>query len=108
MEDFQLEKISETKTKKLKKLQVLERFSRRKLLKMILQLLFQSGLGIPVSRMLEEEAKKLSRMEEELKKQVVGQDEAVKRLLRQSNVHEQVLMIHSDRLVHLFSLDQLV
>ena len=33
--------------------------------------------GVPVSRMLEEEAKKLARMEEELKKQVVGQDEAV-------------------------------
>lgn len=34
--------------------------------------------GVPVSRMLEEEAKKLARMEEELQKQVVGQSEAVK------------------------------
>jgi ATP-dependent Clp protease ATP-binding subunit ClpB len=34
--------------------------------------------GVPVSRMLEEEAKKLARMEEVLKSQVVGQDEAVR------------------------------
>lgn len=34
--------------------------------------------GVPVSRMLEAEAKKLARMEEELKTQVVGQDEAVR------------------------------
>lgn len=33
--------------------------------------------GVPVSRMLEAEAKKLSRMEEDLKKHVVGQAEAV-------------------------------
>lgn len=34
--------------------------------------------GVPVSRMLEAEAQKLSRMEEELKATVVGQDDAVK------------------------------
>jgi len=34
-------------------------------------------IGIPVSRLMEEEAKKLLRMEEELKKRVVGQDNAV-------------------------------
>ena len=34
--------------------------------------------GVPVSRMLEAEAKKLARMEEELKQEVVGQDEAVR------------------------------
>jgi ATP-dependent Clp protease ATP-binding subunit ClpB len=34
--------------------------------------------GVPVSRMLEAEAKKLARMEDELKEQVVGQDEAVR------------------------------
>lgn len=34
--------------------------------------------GVPVSRMLEAEAKKLARMEEELKRQVVGQDDAVR------------------------------
>lgn len=33
--------------------------------------------GIPVSRLMEEEAKKLLRMEQELKKRVVGQDQAV-------------------------------
>jgi len=34
--------------------------------------------GVPVSRMLEAEAKKLARMEEELKEHVVGQDDAVR------------------------------
>ncbi|MFQ5540823.1 MAG: ATP-dependent Clp protease ATP-binding subunit [Candidatus Paceibacteria bacterium] len=34
--------------------------------------------GVPVSRMLEAEAQKLSRMEEELKERVIGQDEAVR------------------------------
>jgi len=34
--------------------------------------------GIPVSKMLEDETKKLARMEEELTKRVVGQDEAIK------------------------------
>ena len=36
--------------------------------------------GVPVSRMLEEEAEKLSRMEQELKKRIVGQDEAVQKV----------------------------
>src|SRR3989338_2753366 len=36
--------------------------------------------GIPVKQMLEEEAKKLLRMEEELKKRVVGQEEAIKKI----------------------------
>jgi len=34
--------------------------------------------GIPVARMLEEEANKLSRMEDDLKEKVIGQDNAVK------------------------------
>jgi ATP-dependent Clp protease ATP-binding subunit ClpB len=36
--------------------------------------------GVPVSRMLEEETKKLSRMEETLKQRVIGQDEAVEKI----------------------------
>ena len=36
--------------------------------------------GIPVTRMLEEEVKKLLRMEEELKKRVVGQNEAISKI----------------------------
>jgi ATP-dependent Clp protease ATP-binding subunit ClpB len=36
--------------------------------------------SIPVSKMLEEEAEKLQRMEEELKERVVGQDEAVQKI----------------------------
>lgn len=45
--------------------------------------------GIPVFRMLEEEAEKLRRMEDELKKRVVGQDEAIKKIsesIRRSRV----------------------
>jgi len=36
--------------------------------------------GVPVSRMLEEEAVKLARMEEELGKRVIGQTDAVKKV----------------------------
>jgi len=36
--------------------------------------------GVPVSRMLEEETKKLARMEEALKRRIVGQDEAVEKI----------------------------
>jgi ATP-dependent Clp protease ATP-binding subunit ClpB len=36
--------------------------------------------GIPVFRMLEEEAEKLQRMEDELRKRVVGQDEAIRKI----------------------------
>jgi len=36
--------------------------------------------GIPVQRMLEEEAEKLTRMAEDLKKRVLGQDEALKKI----------------------------
>ena len=36
--------------------------------------------GVPVARMLEEEAEKLSRMESELKDRIVGQDEAVQKV----------------------------
>ncbi len=39
-----------------------------------------SWTGVPVQRMLEEEMKKLSRMEETLKGEVIGQDEAVKKV----------------------------
>ena len=36
--------------------------------------------GVPVKRMLEEEAKKLLKMEDALKKRIVGQDEAIKEI----------------------------
>ncbi|MDO8886562.1 AAA family ATPase [Candidatus Oleimmundimicrobium sp.] len=40
--------------------------------------IISSWTGIPVTRMLEEEAEKLIRMEDELHKRVIGQDEAVR------------------------------
>ncbi len=36
--------------------------------------------GIPVERMLEEEASKLARMESELKKRIIGQDQAIRKV----------------------------
>ncbi|OHB24428.1 MAG: ATP-dependent chaperone ClpB, partial [Parcubacteria group bacterium RIFOXYD2_FULL_52_8] len=36
--------------------------------------------GVPVAKMLEEEAEKLSRMEEELRRRVIGQDEALRKI----------------------------
>jgi ATP-dependent Clp protease ATP-binding subunit ClpB len=75
-----LEKDLETKTKKLKKLQVFRKILKEEITENDIATVVSKWTGIPVSRMLEEEAKKLSRMEEELKKQVVGQDEAVKKI----------------------------
>ncbi len=36
--------------------------------------------GVPIVKMLEEEAEKLARMEDELRKRVIGQDEAIKKI----------------------------
>ena len=75
-----LEKELEQKNKRLKKLQ-----SSRRILKEEVNAEDIAGVvgrwtGIPVSRMLESEAIKLTRMEEELKKRIVGQDEAVTKI----------------------------
>ena len=75
-----LEKDLDTKSKKLKKLQVSRKLLREEITENDIATVVARWTGIPVSRMLEEEAKKLSRMEEELKKQVVGQDTAVKKI----------------------------
>jgi hypothetical protein len=70
----------------------------------MLLMLFQSGLSIPVSRMLESEADKLTRMEDVLTKRIVGQDEAVKKLPIPSSDHAPVFQIQIVRLAHLSSL----
>ncbi|HEY1036982.1 MAG TPA: AAA family ATPase, partial [Candidatus Paceibacterota bacterium] len=75
-----LEKDLDVKTKKLKKLQVFRKILNEEINEQEIAHVVARWTGIPVSRMLEEEAQKLSRMEDELKKQVVGQDEAVKRI----------------------------
>ncbi len=73
-----LEKKLEEKTTKLRKLQRSRRLLREEVTEEDIANVVSKWTGVPVSRMLEEEAEKLSRMEEELHKRVVGQDNAVK------------------------------
>ena len=75
-----LEKEIETATKKLKKLQEKRRVLREEITEEDIAEVVARWTGVPVSRMLEEEAEKLSRMEAELKKRIVGQDEAVQKV----------------------------
>ena len=75
-----LEKDLETKTKRLKKLQVFRRIIKEEITENDIAGVVSRWTGIPVSSMLEEEARKVSRIEDELKKQVVGQEEAVKKV----------------------------
>lgn len=75
-----LEKDLDSKMKKLKKLQSTRRILREEVNENDIAEVVAKWTGIPVSRMLEEEAKKLSRMEEDLQKVVIGQNEAVKKI----------------------------
>ncbi len=75
-----LEKELETKSKRLKKLQSSRRILKEEITAPDIASVVSRWTGIPVSRMLEEEAAKLSRMEEFLKKRIIGQDEAVKKI----------------------------
>ncbi|MEK9177334.1 MAG: AAA family ATPase [Patescibacteria group bacterium] len=63
---------------KLKRFQRSRRILREEVTEVDIAQVVSRWTGVPVSRMLEAEAKKLARMEEELKASVVGQDEAVK------------------------------
>ncbi|MDP3645995.1 MAG: AAA family ATPase [bacterium] len=75
-----LEKEIEAATKRLKKLQQTRRVLREDITEEDIAAVVSRWTGVPVSRMLEEEAEKLSRMEDELKKRIVGQDEAVQKV----------------------------
>ncbi len=75
-----LENELETKNKRLKKLQSSRRILKEEITEQDIAEVVARWTGIPVTRMMEEEANKLSRMEEELKKRLVGQDEAVKKI----------------------------
>jgi len=68
----------EGKTNRLKKLQRSRRLLKEEITEEDIAAVVSRWTGIPVARMLEEEAKKLSRMEESLHKKVVGQEQAVK------------------------------
>lgn len=75
-----VEKELETKAKRLKKLQSSRRILKEEITGQDIAAIVSRWTGIPVTRMLEEEANKLSRMEEELTGRVVGQEEAVKKI----------------------------
>lgn len=73
-----VEKQLDQKMKRLKKLQRSRRLLKEEITEEDIASVVSRWTGIPVARMLEAEAKKLSRMEEDLKERVVGQDHAVK------------------------------
>lgn len=75
-----LEKELDINAKKLKKLQSSRRILKEEITSSDIAEVVSRWTGIPVTRMLEEEAEKLSRMEEYLHKRVVGQDEAVRKI----------------------------
>ena len=75
-----LEKDLDTKTKRLKKLQSSRRILREEITENDIASIVSKWTGVPVSRMLEEEADKLSRIEDVLKKRIVGQNEAVQKI----------------------------
>jgi len=73
-----VEKELDIKMKRLKKLQRTRRLLKEEVTEEDIAGVVARWTGIPVSRMLEAEVKKLARMEEVLKEDVVGQDHAVK------------------------------
>ncbi len=75
-----VEREIETKTKRLKKLQATRRVLKEEITEADIAGVVAQWTGIPVSRMLEEEAEKLSRIESELSTRVVGQSEAVQKV----------------------------
>ncbi|MBI4086542.1 AAA family ATPase [Candidatus Kaiserbacteria bacterium] len=72
-----LERDLEQKTAKLKKLQHGRRLLKEEVTEEDIAAVVSQWTGIPVARMLEEEASKLARMEEHLRERIVGQDKAV-------------------------------
>mgnify|MGYP001611880997 FL=1 len=75
-----LQKDLETKLKRLKTLQKSRRVLNEEVAEQDIAGVVSRWTGIPVSRMLEEEAAKLARMEESLKASIIGQDIAVKKV----------------------------
>jgi ATP-dependent Clp protease ATP-binding subunit ClpB len=75
-----LEKELDQKNKRLKKLQSSRRILKEEINAEDIAGVVSRWTHIPVSRMLESEAAKLTRMEDDLKKRIVGQDEAVTKI----------------------------
>ncbi len=74
----QLEKQLDVEHAKLKRFQRSRRILKEEVTDVEIAQVVSRWTGVPISRMLEEEAKKLARMEHELQSAVVGQDEAVR------------------------------
>ncbi len=75
-----LERELEQKQKRLKKLQTSRRLLKEDITENDIAKVVSAWTGVPVSRMLEEEVEKLSRIEAELESRVVGQHEAVQKV----------------------------
>jgi len=75
-----LEKELKNKTAQLKRLQKKRRILKEEITEEEIAKVVARWTGVPVSRMLEEEVEKLTRMEEVLKCRVVGQNEAVRKV----------------------------
>jgi ATP-dependent Clp protease ATP-binding subunit ClpB len=75
-----LDKELEQKNKRLKKLQSSRRILKEEINAEDIASVVSRWTGIPVSRMLESEAVKLTRMEQELTKRIVGQNDAVHKI----------------------------
>jgi len=72
-----IEKDIKSKEAKLKRLQSARRILKEEVTEEEVAKVVARWTGIPVTKMLEEEIEKLSRMEDDLKKRVRGQDEAI-------------------------------
>ncbi len=72
-----IEKELEVKNARFKKLQRTRRILKEEITEEDIATIVSRWTGIPVARMMEEEAKKLARMEDDLKEQIIGQDNAV-------------------------------
>lgn len=75
-----LEKDLKAKTARLKKLQKSRRILKEEIMEQDIADIVSRWTGIPVTKMLEEEAEKLNRMEDELRKRVIGQQDAVQKI----------------------------
>jgi len=75
-----LEKDLKAKSMRLKKLQKSRRILKEEIMEQDIADIVSRWTGIPVTKMLEEEAEKLNRMEDELSKRVIGQRDAVQKI----------------------------
>ena len=73
----QMEKDLKSNDRKLRKLQSSRRILKEEITEEDIAAVVSRWTGIPVSKMIEEEAAKLSRMEEDLRERIIGQREAI-------------------------------